>query len=265
MPSRRDFVLLSGALLQAQPADTLRLWTFSDAHVGTDKRAGRDSLSGAITQSEFGGKEGGPPFEWDFALDLGDQSGGQALPEDDEGAEVVRQFQALKKHRREDIYNISGNHDRGGLNEVPNLWWRKWVDPTGENTKYSGVNPGRRKYPVEGTWERYAFRAGNLLFLMMSDINEPSQKVGRGTLGGNPGGVVSGETFEWWKRMVESNRDAIIISAHHYMLKNTTVASGEWEGMQQGRKRQLEVPLSRLLPARIAQGRLLSVLGRKPA
>ncbi|MDX1983900.1 MAG: hypothetical protein SFV51_26735, partial [Bryobacteraceae bacterium] len=76
------------------------------------------------------------------------------------------------------------------------------------------------------------FRAGNLLFLMMSDINEPSQKIGRGTLGGNPGGVVTGETFEWWKKMVERNRDSIIISAHHYMLKNTTVASGEWEGMR---------------------------------
>jgi CO/xanthine dehydrogenase FAD-binding subunit len=40
----------------------------------------------------------------------------------------------------------------------------------------------------------------------------------RGTLGGNPGGVVSGETFRWWKRMVEENPSSIIISAfemHH--------------------------------------------------
>jgi hypothetical protein len=73
---------------------------------------------------------------------------------------------------------------------------------------------------------------GNLLFLMMSDINEPSQILGRGTLGGNPGGVVSAGTFAWWKRMVEANPDATIISAHHYMLKNTTVGSGEWEGFR---------------------------------
>ena len=79
--------------------------------------------------------------------------------------------------------------------------------------------------------ERYAFRVGNLLFLMMSDINEPSQKVGRGTLGGNPGGVVSGETFRWWQR---ENPASIIVSAHHYVLKDTTVASGLWEGMQRG-------------------------------
>jgi hypothetical protein len=67
---------------------------------------------------------------------------------------------------------------------------------------------------------------------MMSDINEPTQKVGRGTLGGNPGGVVSGETFRWWKRIVEDNPSSIIISAHHYVLKNTTVASGDWEGFE---------------------------------
>jgi hypothetical protein len=228
--SRREFLSASLAALAPASDDMLRLWAFSDAHVGTDRRNGRESLFEALTQSEQGGS--GPPFEWDLAVDLGDQSGGQAVPVDEEGEEVVRQFQALKKHRREDIYNICGNHDRSGLNEPQNWWWRKWVDPTGENTRYSGVNPARRRYAVEGTWERYAFRVGNILFLMMSDINEPSQKVGRGTLGGNPGGVVTGETFEWWKKMVESNRGSIIISAHHYMLKNTTVASGDWEGMR---------------------------------
>ena len=65
----------------------------------------------------------------------------------------------------------------------------------------------------------------------MSDINEASQKIGRGDLGGNPGGVVTGETFAWWKQMVESHPEDIIISAHHYMVKDTTVASGEWEGI----------------------------------
>jgi hypothetical protein len=129
---------------------------------------------------------------------------------------------------------VCGNHDRSGLDQPKNEWWRKWVDPTGENTRYSGVHANRRQYAIEGTWERYSFRIGNVLFLMMSDINEPSQKIGRDTLGGNPSGVVTGETFEWWKKMVESNRDSIIVSAHHYMLKNTTVASGEWEGMRKG-------------------------------
>lgn len=232
---RRAFLGLAGALPlgAAASADTLRLWTFSDAHVGTDRRFGRESLADAIRQSEHGGSEGGPPFEWDLALDLGDMSGGQAVPDDAEGAEVVRQFGAsLEKHAREQIYSLGGNHDRSGLDEPQNWWWRKWLDPTGEHPSRSRLDLRNRPYPVEGTWERYSFQVGNALFLMMSDINEPTQEVGRGPLGGNPGGVVSGETFAWWKSLVEANQDKLIISAHHYVLKNTTVASGEWEGMR---------------------------------
>jgi hypothetical protein len=80
---------------------------FSDAHVGTDKANGRDSLATAIQQSE-----GTSGFEWDIALDLGDISGAQGDTQRREGQEVVRQFGALKRHRREQIYDLSGNHDR---------------------------------------------------------------------------------------------------------------------------------------------------------
>ncbi len=217
-------------------ADSLqpfRVWVFSDAHVARDKKYGngRESLAEALRQSESASG-----FDWDIALDLGDMCGEVGLPGDAEGAEIVRQFSVLKKHCREQIYDLSGNHDRSGLDEPPAWWWRKWIDPTAEHSAFSHVDAKQRPFPIEGTWERYSFRVGNLLFLMMSDINEPSQKIGRGTLGGNPGGVVSGETFRWWKRMVEDNSSSIIISAHHYMLKNTTVASGEWEGMRRDGK-----------------------------
>jgi hypothetical protein len=219
-------VLAPGRADGATPA-TFRVWVFSDAHVGSDKVGGRDSLATAIRQSE-----GPTGFEWDIALDLGDMSGAQGTPKDEEGQEIVRQFGALKRHRREQIYDLSGNHDRSGLDEPQAWWWRKWIDPTGEHAEFSRVDAAKRPYAISGTWERYSFRVGNLLFLMMSDINEPSQKVGRGTLGGNPGGVVSGETFRWWRENVEKNSSSVIISAHHYVLKNTTVASGEWEGMR---------------------------------
>ena len=245
MTSRREFLRATSlatagaigaapALAQTSSTDALRLWAFSDAHVGSDRRYGRrESLVEAISQSEFGTTDGAPPFEWDAAVDLGDQSGAQHLPDDPEGEEVVRQFgKALEKHRREDIYSLCGNHDRSGMDEPKNWWWHKWLDPMGEYTKYSGVDAGKRRYPTAGTWERYSFQVGNVLFLMMSDINEPTSRPGRDLLGGNPGGVVSGETFEWWRRMVEANQDKIIVSAHHYVLKNTTVASGEWEGMR---------------------------------
>jgi hypothetical protein len=213
--------------LNAQSPRTFQVWVFSDAHVGTDQQKGRESLAIALRQSEAASG-----FHWDIALDLGDMSGAEGPPKDSEGAEIVRQFGVLRQHRREDIYDLSGNHDRSGLDEPQAWWWRKWIDPTGEHSAFSRVDAAKRPFPIEGTWERYSFRAGNLLFLMMSDINEPTQKVGRGTLGGNPGGVVSGETFRWWKRMVEENRSSIIITAHHYVLKDTTVASGEWEGLQ---------------------------------
>ena len=209
------------------------LWAFGDAHVGTDNRvAHRESLADAIRQTEMGDDQGAPPFPWDVAVNVGDMSGGQVVPADDEGAEVVRQYGALAEHRREDIYDVCGNHDRSGLDEEEQWWFRKWLDPTGENTAFSAVDPEKRPGAVEGTWERYSFRQGNVLFLMMSDINEPTQTIGRGDLGGNPAGVVRGETFEWWKGMVEANQDCLIVSAHHYMLKETTIASGEWEGMR---------------------------------
>lgn len=204
---------------------SLRLWAFGDAHVGTDLQYGRESLADAIRDAES--------FDWDIAIDAGDMSGAHhSLPDDDEGREVRRQLAALGAHRREDIYSVCGNHDRNGLDEPQAWWWRRWIDPLGEHTEHSGVDAAARRYPVEGTWERYSFRVGNLLFLMMSDINEPSQTVGRGTLGGNPGGVVSQETFDWWVNMVERNRDSIIVTVHHYVLKDTTVASGEWEGVR---------------------------------
>jgi hypothetical protein len=214
------------ATSKSQPPKSFRVWLISDAHVGSDMKHGRESLSTALRQSESA-----TGFDWDIALNLGDMSGAQETPKDEEGEEIVRQFGALKQHRREQIYDLCGNHDRSGLDEAQAWWWRKWLDPTGEHTQFSRVDSTRRPFPIDGTWERYSFRAGNILFLVMSDINEPTQKVGRGTLGGNPGGVVSGDTFRWWKRMIEENPSSIIISAHHYVLKNTTVASGEWEGM----------------------------------
>ena len=55
-----------------------RLWVAGCSHVGTDLRvSGRESLADAIRQTEQGGSDGGPLFEWDIALHLGDLSGSQ--------------------------------------------------------------------------------------------------------------------------------------------------------------------------------------------
>ncbi len=136
----------------------------------------------------------------------------------------------MRKHTREQFYTLAGNHDASFKRQETQWWFRKWHDPTGEHTKHSGVDPKSRPYPVEGTWERYTFRVGNLLFAMMSDRNDIGPPVGRGERGGYPAGAVSGETFSWWKDLCKNNQESVIISAHHHMLKETTVASGEWEG-----------------------------------
>jgi len=203
-----------------------RLWAMGDAHVGTDQRRGRESLADAIRQSEG---DDGTGFDWDLAIHVGDIAGSQGFPDEKEGREVVRQFAAARKHRREQFYTLGGNHDA----DREYAWFRRWVDPVGENTRDSAVALARMPYPVEGTWERYSFRVGNLLFLMMSDRNDLEPPVGRGRAGakgGYPAGAVTGETFRWWRKQVEAGRDAVIISAHHHMLKETTVGSGLWEG-----------------------------------
>lgn len=213
-----------------------RVWAFADSHVGTDINFGRESLADAFRQSENGGDIGGPAFEWDIALSLGDFAGGFGVPDDEEGEELVRQFAALENHRREDIYSIAGNHDATTYTEPTQWWFRKWIDPLSENSRYSGVNAEDRPYPITGTWERYSFQVGNLLFLMMSDRNDLPPPVGRGRvdasqeIGGYPAGAVTSETFLWWQEAINDNPDAIIISTHHHMLKETTTGSGPWEG-----------------------------------
>ena len=192
----------------------LRVWACGCSHVAADKAAGRESLADAIRQSETGDGDPHLAFDWDVCLNLGDFSAAHGLPTEEEGEEIVRQFGALTRHRREDVYTLCGNHDRGAPGEPPGRWFRRYVDPFGENTAVSGVDRGRYRHPVHGDWERYWFEVGNVRFLMMSDVNEPSQPLGRGALGGNPGGGVSGETFDWWVDQVTSrHRDRIIVTA----------------------------------------------------
>ena len=236
-------------------AETFQLWVFSDAHVATDRAVSAairngmeftppaaypESLASALRQSEEGGDLGGPPFRWDIALDLGDNAGLWDLPDDTQGREVVRQFGALKHHRREQIYSIAGNHDASPGNapssagKPANWWFRKWVDPMGENTATSDVDASRRPYAAEGSWERYSFCVGNIRFLMMSDRNDLPYPVGRREFGGgSPAGAVTSDTWAWWKENVEAanEEDEIVISCHHHMLRETTVASGDFEGV----------------------------------
>jgi len=154
-------------------AKAFNLWVISDQHVGTDKAASTGILHGlvgfkpppvyfetlaeALRQSENGGAFGGPPIPWDIALNLGDYAGFWDQPEDEQGQEVVRQYSVLTRHRREQVYNIAGNHDASAQDapssqgKETNWWFRKWCDPLGEHTETSGVDAKKRPYPIEGT------------------------------------------------------------------------------------------------------------------
>ncbi len=209
-------------------------WAAGCSHVHSDLKHGRRSLAEALEQSEFGGAEGGPPFDWHVMLHLGDTCASQGLPTDDMAPAVIEQFAALKKHRREQIYDVAGNLDATGEGDTTQWWFRKWIDPEGQNTRFSGVDSARRPYPISGNWERYGFRSGNILFLMLSDRNDGERPAGRGKGGGWPAGAITQSTFEWWRRQVEENQDKIIVTCAHHVLRDTTTASGRNEGIAAG-------------------------------
>lgn len=225
---------LTSEFVAADAARQFRVWATSCSHVPADIHRGRESLAKVIRQSE-GREADAPGFEWDIMIDAGDLSANQTPPGDKDGRELIRQYGAMTKHRREQVYNVPGNHDAPYYDRGPGSWFQKWGDPLGENTQFSGVDPQRRPFPVEGTWERYRFQAGNILFLMLADRNDAPTPVGRGhskeaKSGGYPPGAVTRETFDWWKQQVLENQDKIIITMHHHVLRDTTVGSGRGEG-----------------------------------
>ena len=239
LTTRALFVLLTifataAVLGQEKATREFRVWATSCSHVPADIRRGRESLAHVLRQSE-GFVEDAAAFEWDIMLDAGDLSAHQYPPGDRDGFELIRQYHALRQHRREQIYNVPGNHDAPYYDQGAGSWFQKWGDPLGKQTKFSGVDPARRPFAVEGTWERYRFQAGNILFLMLADRNDVPEPVGRGhskdgKSGGYPAGAVTRATFEWWKKQVLNNQDKIIVTMHHHALRDTTTASGRGEG-----------------------------------
>ncbi len=212
----------------------LNLWFTACAHVHSDLKHNRRSLAEAIEQSEDGGAEGGPPFDWDAMFFLGDFTGTHYAPTETEAGPVLDQLNAGRRHTRQQIYAIAGNLDASGPDEETQWWFRKYIDPAGENPNVSGVINDDRPFPVVGTWERYRVDIGNISLLMMSDRNDGGPPKGRAEKGGWPAGAITDDTFAWWRAAVENNDGRILISCAHHMLRDTTTATGPNEGIQAG-------------------------------
>lgn len=225
--------------------NSFNIWLASDPHVTVDTLHGVETLRLAFRQSEgfwsflpqYEQKAGGilPAFDWDLMLLTGDLTSSQWPPRDGEGEMFAEQFNALKNYRREDVFTLAGNHDGSYYDNGEGHWFKKWADPMGENSEFSGVNNALRRFKPEDTWEGYKIEAGNILILMLSDQNSAPSPVGRGHSkdnfpGGFPAGAVTRETFNWWKDQVLSNQDKIIITAHHHVLRNTTTISHPFGG-----------------------------------
>jgi hypothetical protein len=215
-------------------AKQLNIWVAACAHVHSDLLHDRRSFAEAIEQSENGGTEGGPAFDWDVMLFLGDFTGTHHPPTDKEADAVLEQLDAGRSHTRSQIYVIAGNLDASGPNEETQWWFRKYLDPAGECPDVSGVCNEERPYPVAGSWERYRIDIGNVSILMMSDRNDGGPPQGRAEKGGWPAGAITDETFEWWRAAVEGNEDRILITGTHHVPRDTTTATGSYEGVEGG-------------------------------
>jgi hypothetical protein len=214
------------------------VWASSDAHVvrealaeGCDPaRVPRESLRVAIEQAE--GPEG---FSYDLAFHLGD-----LIDYDHETPESFRLYRrqlAGSAKAPHAWYHLQGNNEENSvLNDsvaFDNEHYRRIIDPVGEFPETSGIVKDRRPFPVEGTYERYAFNAGNIRFLFLSDRNDLPAPYGRGQGGFYVDGAITLESFEWLARQVLTYPDRILVVACHHPLKNTTLGSGlddSWRG-----------------------------------
>ncbi|MBD3247292.1 hypothetical protein GF378_01595 [Candidatus Pacearchaeota archaeon] len=213
---------------QSESADFV-LWAVTCPHVQTDA-PGYLSYENAINDGKNGGDEGGESFNWSLSINCGDYTGDQQCPGDSDGQDIIDQLDNTGTDPNL-IYGVAGNHD--GTDNMS--WYKKWVDPFGENTDSSKINQSLRPYVTRGSWENYYFEVGNLLFLMLVDRNEPDGgPFGRQCSGGYPSGRVSNDTYNWWVEMVENNSDKIIVTVFHQALLNTTTFTNYKEGYEEG-------------------------------
>jgi hypothetical protein len=211
----------------------LEIWALGDPHIHTDSRSYPPHYSMAAVLEDMKNTIGAT---YDFGIIAGDIAGRGNCPDvaGTGSSELLDQFNMVQVDRNL-FYPVAGNHD---ASEHDASWFRKWVDPLGENVNFSGVdnnNPNRKN--IAGEWDHYSFTEGNILFLMISDNNFGGPPFGRRCDTkdkGYPAGNYSEDTFNWWKDQVEQNRDKIIVTVAHHALLDTTMNTGFCDGWANG-------------------------------
>jgi hypothetical protein len=212
--------------------NTLDVWVNGCSHIPADTASGRSSMSSAIADLESS-----KCSKIDFAISLGDFSTNQNPTElatyATEGVDCSAQLNSGSRITRNKIYTLRGNHDAGDNN---NDWYNRYIDRAGINTAYSGVTNSLRPYPINNaTDDYYSITTGNVLWLFLDDINHGAGPCGRsGASGGYPSGATSLAAYNWWVSMIENNPTKIIITCAHHLLKDTTIATGDNEGVNGG-------------------------------
>lgn len=167
-------------------------------------------------------------IDYDIVLALGDFESDQDFPTGADTttiAQVKTDIDGITDNSI--IYPVAGNHD-GGDNNMD--WYKAAV--------WDYINHSNEPYTKQGQksgyeWERYYIKIGNIMIIMLSDRNDLPYPVGRGgsvVTGGHPSGAITRETFDWLEALIIANPDYNIITAHHNLPRETTVATGINEG-----------------------------------
>ncbi|HSE84573.1 MAG TPA: metallophosphoesterase, partial [Thermodesulfobacteriota bacterium] len=100
----------------------------------------------------------------------------------------------------------------------PSSYIKDWYELAGNHDLKLGKGEGYRRKIRQDF--HYSFTRGNILFILMSD-----EERGKPT-------EISDNTFEWWKDLVISNQDKIIVVATHAPLDGSGIPFSAFEDRQ---------------------------------
>jgi hypothetical protein len=199
--------------------DKFNIWLHSDAH----QAAHIGSLQLAVEQMDL--------QPWDISVGLGDWFA--SIGQEQQGIDIVSELDNFTNHNISDVYRIGGNHDQTPESD-PNgsdYYFKKYIDPLGDNPATSKVITANRPYPITGNYDSYHLEIGNMIIIMLGDRNDGPPPMGRDGLDTSlssrrASGGISTAQWNWFTNLVETNTDKIIIVCSHQAIKDTIIGSG---------------------------------------